>query len=238
MKLVIIKYNAGNIQSVLYALERIGMEAVVTDDHAQIRAADKVIFPGVGEASTAMNYLKERGLDTVIKNLKQPVLGICLGMQLMCAYSEENNTQCLGIFDEQVKWFQSLKSDQSSAKSSPQSTKSALPSTKSYPQSAKSALPSENSYPQSAKSAIKVPQIGWNNIYNLKTDLFKEVPENSYCYFVHGYYAALGEHTIATTDYIQPYSSGLHKNNFYGVQFHPEKSAAVGEQILKNFIKL
>lgn len=224
MKLVIIKYNAGNIQSVLYALERIGMEAVVTDDHAQIKTADKVIFPGVGEASTAMNYLKERGLDTVIKNLEQPVLGICLGMQLMCAYSEENNTQCLGIFDEQVKWFQSLKSDPSSAKS--------------YPQSAKSALPSENSYAQSAKSAIKVPQIGWNNIYNLKTDLFKEVPENSYCYFVHGYYAALGEHTIATTDYIQPYSSGLHKNNFYGVQFHPEKSAAVGEQILKNFIKL
>ncbi len=210
MKLVIIKYNAGNIQSVLYALERIGMEAVVTDDHEQIKAADKVIFPGVGEASTAMNYLTERGLDTVIKNMEQPVLGICLGMQLMCAYSEENSTQCLGIFDEQVKWFQSLKSD---------------------PSSAKSALPS-------AKSAIKVPQIGWNNIYNLKTGLFKGVPENSYCYFVHGYYAALGEHTIATTDYIQPYSSGLHKNNFYGVQFHPEKSAAVGEQILKNFINL
>ena len=203
MKLVIIKYNAGNIQSVLYALERIGMEAIVTDDHTQIKAADKVIFPGVGEASTAMNYLKERGLDTVIRNLQQPVLGICLGMQLMCTYSEENNTECLGIFDEQVKWFKSQKS-----------------------------------YAGSVTSAIKVPQIGWNNIYNLKTDLFKGIPENSYCYFVHGYYAALGEHTIATTDYIQPYSSALHKNNFYGTQFHPEKSAAVGEQILKNFINL
>lgn len=196
MKLVIIKYNAGNIQSVLYALERIGMEAIVTDDHATIRAADKVIFPGVGEASTAMNYLKERGLDTVVKNLEQPVLGICLGMQLMCAYSEENDTQCLGIFEEKVKWFQSM------------------------------------------QPAIKVPQIGWNNIYDLKTPLFTGIPENSYCYFVHGYYAALGGHTIATTNYIQPYSAALHKNNFYGTQFHPEKSAETGEKILKNFIKM
>lgn len=197
MKLVIIKYNAGNIQSVLYALERIGREAVVTDDIAQIQAADKVIFPGVGEASTAMNYLKERGLDTVIKNLTQPVLGICLGMQLLCQHSEENDTECLGVFEERVKWFKG-----------------------------------------NGQSAVKVPQIGWNNIYNLETTLFNHVRENSYCYFVHGYYAALGEHTIATTDYIQPYSSGLHKHNFYGVQFHPEKSAAVGEQILNNFITL
>ena len=203
MKLVIIKYNAGNIQSVLYALERIGMEAIVTDDHTQIKVADKVIFPGVGEASTAMNYLKERGLDTLIKKLQQPVLGICLGMQLMCTYSEENNTECLGIFEEPVKWFKT-----------------------------------EQSYNLSVQSAIKIPQMGWNTINNLKTDLFKGIAENSYAYFVHGYYAALGKQTIATTDYIQPYSSALHKNNFYGTQFHPEKSAGVGEQILKNFINL
>lgn len=194
MNLVIIKYNAGNIQSVLYALERISMEAVVTDDHEQIKNADKVIFPGVGEASSAMRYLKERGLDEVIKNLTQPVLGICLGMQLMCKYSEENDTECLNIFNEEVRRFNPPLGD-----------------------------------------GGKVPQIGWNNIYDLKTDLFKEVADNSYCYFVHGYYAALGEHTIATTDYVQPYSSGLYRDNFYGVQFHPEKSAKVGEQILKNF---
>lgn len=193
MNLVIVKYNAGNIQSVLYALERIGVEALVTDNHAQIKAADKVVFPGVGEASSAMRYLKERGLDEVLKNLKQPVLGICLGMQLMCKHSEENDTECLGIFDENVKQF------------------------------------------KPTAATTKVPQIGWNNIYNLKSDLFSGLADNSYCYFVHGYYAALGEHTIATTDYVQPYSSGLHKDNFYGVQFHPEKSAGVGEQILKNF---
>jgi imidazole glycerol-phosphate synthase subunit HisH len=197
MELVIIKYNAGNIQSVLYALERIGMQALVTDDLEQIQKAGKVIFPGVGEASTAMNYLKERRLDEVIKNLEQPVLGICLGMQLMCKYSEENDTECLGIFDEEVKHFSSALGD-----------------------------------------GVKVPQIGWNNIYDLKTPLFKGLPENSYCYFVHGYYAALGEHTIATADYLLPYSAGLHKNNFYGLQFHPEKSAAAGEQILKNFLNL
>lgn len=200
MNLVIVKYNAGNIQSVLYALERIGTEAVVTDDHEQIKSADKVIFPGVGEASSAMRYLKERGLDEVLKNLKQPVLGICLGMQLMCSYSEENNTECLSIFNEVVRKF------------SPP--------------------------PGEPEGALKAPQIGWNNIYNLKTALFKGLAENSYCYFVHGYYAALGEHTIATTDYVQPYSSGLHRDNFYGVQFHPEKSAAVGEKILKNFLEL
>lgn len=197
MSLVILKYNAGNIQSVLYALERIGVEAVVTDDHEQIRKADKVIFPGVGEASSAMRYLKERGLDNVLVHLEQPVLGICLGMQLMCHYSEENDTTCLGIFPEHVRLFK----------------------------------PAHH-------STLKVPQIGWNAIYNLNTDLFKEVPEKSYTYFVHGYYASLGTHTIATTDYVQPYSSGLHWRNFYGVQFHPEKSAQVGEQIITNFLNL
>lgn len=197
MKLVIVKYNAGNIQSVLYALERIGVEALVTDDHNQIQGADKVIFPGVGEASSAMRYLKERGLDVVLKNLQQPVLGICLGMQLMCKYSEENDTPCLNIFPEEVKLFR-----------------------------------------PAAAQKLKVPQIGWNTITELKTPLFNGLAENSYCYFVHGYYAALGPHTIATTQYVQPYSAALHYNNFYGVQFHPEKSAATGEQIIKNFITL
>lgn len=199
MNLVIIKYNAGNIQSVLYALERIGLEAKVTDDVEDIRGADKVIFPGVGEASSAMRYLKERKLDEVIKNLTQPVLGICLGMQLMCRFSEENNVDCLHIFDEEVKLFKQAA--------------------------------------QQEMNSIKIPQIGWNNIYDLKTELFNDIPEDSYTYFVHSYYAALGAHTIATTNYIIPYSSALHKNNFYGVQFHPEKSADTGEQILRNFIE-
>jgi len=198
MKIAIIKYNAGNIRSVLYALERIGHTALVTEKPDEIITADKVIFPGVGEASTAMNYLKERNLDQLICSLTQPVLGICLGMQLLCKYSEENDTECLGIFNEDVRKFA----------------------------------------PQPPKGGLKVPQIGWNNIYELKTDLFKDVTDNSYCYFVHGYYAAKGEHTIATTNYVLPYSSALHKNNFYGVQFHPEKSASTGERILSNFLKL
>jgi len=193
---LIIKYNAGNIRSVLFALERIGVEAEVTDDFKKIQSADKVIFPGVGEASTAMHYLKERGLDEVIKNLKQPVLGICLGMQLMCKYSDENATDCLGIFDEQVKRF------------------------------------------NGEGIGLKVPQIGWNQISHLKSSVFNEVKENSFCYFVHSYYASIGKHTIATTNYIQAYSSALQKDNFYGVQFHPEKSAEVGDQILKNFLTL
>ena len=196
MNLSIIQYNAGNIQSVLYALERVGVSATVTDDPALIQTSDKVIFPGVGEASTAMAYLKERNLDQLIISLKQPVLGICLGMQLMCRHSAENDTNCLGIFDEQVLAF------------------------------------------KATEKTTKVPQMGWNNIRNLKTDLFNGVAENSFTYFVHGYYAGLGANTIATTDYIQEYSSGLHKNNFYGVQFHPEKSAEVGEQIIQNFLAL
>lgn len=196
MKIAIIKYNAGNIQSVLYALERLGVTATVTDDPSVLATSDKVIFPGVGEASTAMAYLKARNLDQLICSLKQPVLGICLGMQLMCQHSAENNTPCLGIFDEQVLAF------------------------------------------KSNEATIKVPQIGWNTISNLKTDLFNGVAENSFTYFVHGYYAGLGNNSIATTNYIQDYSSALHKNNFYGVQFHPEKSAAVGEKIIQNFLAL
>ena len=196
MNITIVQYNAGNIQSVLYALERLGVSATVTDDPARIQAADKVIFPGVGEASTAMAYLKERNLDQLIVALKQPVLGICLGMQLMCKHSEENDTNCLGIFEEQVLAF------------------------------------------KATENTIKVPQIGWNTITNLKSELFNNVPENSFAYFVHGFYAGLGDNTIANTDYIQPYSSALQKNNFYGVQFHPEKSAAVGEQIIQNFLGL
>jgi glutamine amidotransferase len=196
MSTVIIQYNAGNIQSVLYALERLGVDAIVTDDQEKIKSADKVIFPGVGEASTAMQYLKDRNLDSLIKELKQPVLGICLGMQLMCTYSEENNTDCLGIFNEQVKQFK----------------------------------------PENI--SIKVPQMGWNTITHLQSNLFKLVPEDSYAYFVHGYYASIGEHTIAQTNYIIDYSCALHKDNFYGVQFHPEKSAKVGEQIIQNFLSL
>lgn len=193
MKVSIIKYNAGNIQSVLFALERIGVTALVTDDVEVLQKSDKVIFPGVGEASSAMHYLKERKLDEVIVNLKQPVLGICLGMQLLCKSSEEGNTECLGIFDNQIKLF---------------------------------------------TGDIKVPQIGWNAIYDLKTNLFEGIKENEYMYLVHSYYAEVSEHTIAKTNYGLEYSSSLQKNNFYGVQFHPEKSSDAGQQLLENFIKI
>lgn len=197
MDVVIIKYNAGNIQSVLFALQRIGVEAVVTDDAEKIKRADKVIFPGVGEASTAMNYLLQKGLDRLIVSLNQPVLGICLGMQLLCRHSEENNTLCLNVFENvAVRKFAPV------------------------------------------DTSVKVPQIGWNTIRELKSPLFNNVEENTYAYFVHGYYAALSEFTIATTDYCGEYSSALRKNNFYGVQFHPEKSATAGETILKNFLSL
>ena len=197
MSIVIIKYNAGNIQSVLFALERLGVTATVTDDAERIKSADKIIFPGVGEASTAMQYLIEKRLEELIISLKQPVLGICLGMQLMCDYSEEGNTECLSIFENvSVKRF------------------------------------------ITEKNSDKVPQVGWNTISNLKSPLFKDVSESSFCYFVHSYYAEESEYTIATTNYTKPYSAALQKNNFYGVQFHPEKSAETGEKILKNFLEL
>ena len=192
MKVVVIKYNAGNIRSVLFALERIGVNAIVTDEPEEIRSADRVIFPGVGEASSAMKYLKEKGLDTLICSLKQPVLGICLGMQLMCAFSEENDTTCLGIFDQHVRLF-----------------------------------------PQ---DGFKIPQIGWNNITNLKSAIFQNVDENAYMYFVHSYYVEKCENAIALTNYISEYSSAVHKDNFYAVQFHPEKSGEAGQKILENFI--
>lgn len=197
MNIAIIKYNAGNIQSVLFALERLGVKATVTDDAAIIKSAGKIIFPGVGEASTAMQYLRERELDKTIISLRQPVLGICLGMQLLCNHSEEGNTKCLGIFENvSVKRFTPLHHND------------------------------------------KVPQVGWNTVSNLKSQLFNCVPENSYCYFVHGYYAGESEYTIATTHYTKPYSSALQKDNFFGVQFHPEKSAKAGDIILKNFLSL
>jgi len=192
MKVVIIKYNAGNIRSVLFALERIGVNALVTDDHDEIRSADRVIFPGVGEASSAMNYLKQKGLDVLISSLTQPVLGICLGMQLMCSFSEENNTTCLGIFDEKVKLF--------------------------------------------PVNGFKIPQIGWNNITQLKSNLFRGIAENAYMYFVHSYYVEKCDETIALTNYVSEYSSAVQKNNFYAVQFHPEKSGEAGQKILENFI--
>jgi imidazole glycerol-phosphate synthase subunit HisH len=192
MKVVIIKYNAGNIRSVLFALERIGVNAIVTDDYDEIRSADRVIFPGVGEASSAMKYLTEKGLDKLICSLKQPVLGICLGMQLMCAHSEENDTTCLGIFDQKVKRFKEI--------------------------------------------GLKIPQIGWNNITDLKSPLFKGIDENSYMYFVHSYFVENCANAIAKTDYVEKYSSAVHKDNFYAVQFHPEKSGVVGQKILENFI--
>ncbi len=192
LKVVIIKYNAGNIRSVLYALERIGVNALVTDDPELIRKADRVIFPGVGEASSAMTYLRQKGLDKVILSLTQPVLGICLGMQLLCAHSEENNTACLGVFDEQVCQFPTI--------------------------------------------VFKVPQIGWNTITNLKSAILSGLDENAYMYFVHSFYVPLSEYTIARTNYIVEYSSAIHKNNFYAVQFHPEKSGDQGQKILENFI--
>lgn len=199
MNIVIIKYNAGNIESVNNALNRLDVKAEITADHEKIRNADKVIFPGVGEASTTMDYLRKQGLDKLIISLKQPVLGICLGLQLMCSHSEENDTECLGIFDEKVTRF--------------------IPN------------PGE-------EFITKVPHMGWNVITDLKSRIFSEETENQYVYFVHSYFARLGEHTIATCNYINPFSAALQKDNFYATQFHPEKSGTVGAKILENFINL
>ena len=193
MKLVIIDYGAGNIKSIQFATERLGYRAILSRNEAEIRSADKVLFPGVGEASSAMRKLRESGLDLVIPTLKQPVLGICLGMQLLCNSSEEGNTRGLGIFDVDVLRF---------------------------------------------KSDVKVPQIQWNSIKNLKTSLFNNIEEAAYIYMVHSYYVPLTAATIATYNYGVDYSAALAKSNFYGTQFHPEKSSSTGEQILKNFLEI
>ena len=194
MKVVIIKYNAGNVQSVMCALDRLDVGYLYTDEEEEIRSADKVIFPGVGEASTTMAYLKSKKLDLLIPSLKQPVLGTCVGMQLMCRHSEENNTDCMGIFDVDVKRF---------------------PST----------------------PGVKVPHMGWNSIYDYKNKITDGLADNAYVYFVHSYAAPVCEHTIATCDYIQPFSALLHHDNFCAAQFHCEISGDVGEKILSNFLK-
>lgn len=193
MSITIIQYNAGNTRSVYNALERLGADVNISNDPDQILAADKVIFPGVGAAAPAMDYLRTSGLDQVLVSLQQPVLGICLGMQLMCSYSEEGATPCLGIFGQEIKKF---------------------------------------------KGCLKVPHTGWNTLKHLQSPLFKGIAAGAYVYYVHSYYAQEGAHTIAVTDYIQPYSAALQKDNFFGLQFHPEKSGITGEQILQNFIQL
>ena len=193
MKLVIIDYGAGNIKSIQFAFKRLGVDAILSNNIEEIKTADKVIFPGVGEASSAMKMLQESGLDAVIPTLKQPVLGICLGMQLMCTCSEEGNTEGLGIFNVAVKKF---------------------------------------------SKAVKVPQMGWNVIYNLKSNLFTGIKEKEFMYLVHSFYAESCKEAIATSDYEVEYASALQKDNFYGVQFHPEKSGVNGSKILENFLNL
>jgi imidazole glycerol-phosphate synthase subunit HisH len=190
----ILKYNAGNVQSVQFALERLGEKAIWTDNPTILQEADRVIFPGVGEASSAMQYLRSSGLVDIIPKLQQPVLGICLGLQLFCRESEENNATCLGIFDVEVKKFQSEK--------------------------------------------LKIPHMGWNTISNLQNALFQGVSENSYVYFVHGFYAEIDKNTIAMGDYCHPFSAALQRENFYALQFHPEKSGEIGSKILSNFLKI
>ena len=197
MKVAIVKYNAGNIFSVINAVKRLDIEPLWTDNAEELLSADRVIFPGQGEASHAMAYLKERGLDNVIRDMKQPVLGICIGQQLLCKHSEEGNTDCIGVFPMEVKRFQPNKHEE------------------------------------------KIPQMGWNSLYDLKSPLFKGLKEKDFVYFVHSYYVPLHEEfTIAKTEFILPYSAAINKDNFYSTQFHPEKSGRVGETILKNFLEL
>ncbi len=193
MKVAIVKYNAGNIRSVDFALKRFGVDASITDDHNELRNADKVIFPGVGEASTTMKFLIDRGLDDLLRSLTQPVLGICLGLQLMCAASEEGPADCIGIFDLTVRKFEPI---------------------------------------------LKVPHMGWNSLTGIRGRLIPPELDQRYAYFVHSYYAPVGKYTSARTDYINPFSAALEKDNFYATQFHPEKSGSVGETILKNFLNL
>jgi len=193
MKLSIINYGAGNIKSIQFAFQRLGYDAVLTNNPEIIKASDKVIFPGVGEASSAIEKLKQTELDLLIPQLTQPVLGICLGMQLMCNHTEEGNTKGLGIFNVNIKRF---------------------------------------------SNNVKVPQMGWNTIHNLKSDLFKDIKENEYMYLVHSYYAEQCSETISTSIYDIEYTTALENNNFYGVQFHPEKSSRAGEKLLQNFLKL
>ena len=195
MNVAIVKYNAGNVYSVVNALKRLGIDPLLTDDAEQLMKADRVLFPGQGEASGAMEYLKARRLDEVIRNLKQPVLGICIGQQLLCRHSEEGDTDCIGIFDAEVKRF----------------------------------LPTRHE--------DKVPCMGWNRLYDTKSPLMQGL-KGEYVYFVHSYYVPMCQETIATADYILPYSAAMHKDNFYTCQFHPEKSGKVGEQIIKNFLAL
>ena len=195
MNVAIVKYNAGNVYSVVNALKRLGIEPLLTDDAEELMKADRVLFPGQGEASGAMEYLKARRLDEVIRNLQQPVLGICIGQQLLCRHSEEGDVDCIGVFDAEVRRFQ----------------------------------------PQHHED--KVPCMGWNAIYDTKSPLMQGV-EGEYVYFVHSYYVPLCNETVATADYILPYSAAMHKDNFYTCQFHPEKSGRVGEQIIKNFLAI